>query len=357
MGTKNNLKNTFKNLINDGATGIINIPAEEFGDWQYYSKFFAQIDGKNNISSTEDAPIVKIPDFDTFFPIYEEYISLARKYYKKYKEYDEYTDDGYDKFLTYTLLVSCTNYDFENFTDYVQKRIKMLKLAERETKKFITTYNNHKLYIQINKLSPNLEAPTQFTPILENQDGSHYLLPSISYGLYDDKAYIASVQGERGKQLGEAARKMDRYFRKLNNGIQTDEIEGEVSPSALASLTIFNAYLKSKNINKITAPSFMPLRAAAARTLLYSCEKDYSTEQFSKEIEIRDAQQYRATNKFMYLFPRYCYHFSESDCYFDDITQEMKTIIKNQSKENDNIIYDLDKICLDAFNTLSNSKQ
>lgn len=357
MKTKNNLENTFNELLRNGASGTISIPAEDFCNWTFYSKFYTNVNGKNNIKTSEFAPIVNIPDFATFFPILEKYIMVARKYYYDYKEYNGFTDKGYDKYLAYTLLVNCGNHDFDNFTDFVKKRTEMLINAENRNKFFVTTCNKHKLYIIIDKMAPNLEAPNKFTPIFENEDGSRYVLPTVSYGFYDDKAYIGSIQGGKGKQLSEASRIMDRYLRKLNSGVPLNEIDGEVSPSALASLTIFNAYLKSKNVYKIVSPSFMPLRASAARSQLYNSEQNYSEEEFYNELSKKDAQQYRATNKFMYLFPRYCLHFTKSECFFDDDTQEMKTLIRQQTETSNNIIFDLDKACTTAFLSLQKSQE
>ena len=43
----------------------------------------------------------------------------------------------------------------------------MLNNADAPNRFYLNTYNNHKIYILIDKMTPNLEAPTQFTPVLE----------------------------------------------------------------------------------------------------------------------------------------------------------------------------------------------
>jgi len=262
--------------------------------------------------------------------------------------------------LIYTLIANCSNYDCVTFNKYIENRIQMLEKIEPEGKILLPDFQNHKFYIQITQTSSILEAPNRFTPILENPDKSKFYLPTVTYGFYNDKAYIGAIQGEEEKQSGEAARKMDRYFRKLNSGVASEEIEGNVSPSFIASLTIFNAYLKSLNINKIVAPCFLPIRTDLPRKNLYKKHvKDpinFTQDWLNEKLEQKDRDQFNITNKFMYLFKRYCSHFTDSECYFDDHKQEMQTILKEQKNKTNNIIFQLNDFCFKSFLDYQNEK-
>lgn len=342
----------FKELVNEAACGKLTFETERYGNWIYNSQFFSEIENQSN-NHNNLSPVLKVHDYKHLINQLEEYINIASRIYYEEKQEDDLTEDGFHKFLMYMLIANCSNYDLENFSSFVEKRTQILKNKEHNKKINLPYLNNHKFTVAICDTPSNLEAPNKFTPVLKNEDGSRFVLPSITYGFYDDKAYIGAIQGLKGKQTNEASRKMDRYFRKLNNGVNMEEIEGNVSPNAVASLTIFNAYLKSKNINKIVAPCFLPVRAETPRrSLLVKSQKNpdsYNEEWLNLRLDEKDKEQFNATNKFMYLFKRYCYHFTDSDCWFDDHKQEMQTILNKQTKTSDNIIFNLDKICLEGF--------
>ena len=131
-------------------------------------------------------------------------------------------------------------------------------------------------------------------------------------------------------------------FRKVNKGIDSEEDIAKVSPNALVSLTIFNAYLKRKCFSKIITPSYMPIRYNSK--LIRNINRNYSDDELEKENELVDRDQFNITNKMMYLLNRYAYHFSDCVSEYDDIKDEMHLKLNDTRVNGDNIILGIDNI-------------
>jgi len=156
---------------------------------------------------------------------------------------------------------------------------------------------------------------------------------------------VYALQGKKGKQSGKVSKDLDRYLRKVNKDVDMKEIEGNVSPSALVSLTMFVSYLKEQGVNSIIAPAFLPLRYSAEKNAVYykGKVKEKTNEEIKRDIDKRDLIQYNITDKFMHLFVRYCHHFDNSNYYFDEDNQRMIVSIEPQKSKTENIIYGFDK--------------
>ena len=114
----------------------------------------------------------------------------------------------------------------------------------------------------------------------------------------------------------------------------------QVSPNALVSLAMFISYLKEKGIKQIIARDFQPARYFSVESRISNkLEGDMAQSQK----EVLDKDQFNITNKFMYLFLRYNYHFPA--CEVDYSIDEGKMImnLSNEAGKGDNILVELDK--------------
>ena len=72
--------------------------------------------------------------------------------------------------------------------------------------------------------------------------------------------------------------------------------------------------------------------------------KKYNREKRREFLEKHNKNQFNITNKFTYLFIRYCHHFPACETIYDDARQSMIVYLsKTNEKVDDNIIYNLDK--------------
>ena len=350
------IKKMLKELFNEASNGLIKIGV---GDscWRFYSKFYVSVEGNDN-TVNKMLPTVQIPNLEMFMKVLNNYLQTAREFYKKDQDYYGLDDYSFDKFLTLNLVVNAGMYDFYDFTRYVKQRSSMLQEKEVVGHIGFGEYKDFYASAEIDKLHCNLEAPYRFTTSIRDKDGGEFVLPSVVYGIDGDVAHIYAIQGRNGKQKSKVANSMDRYFRKLNKGVE--EYVGEdsellqVSPNALASITIFNSYLKSKGITKIIATEFMPVRYQSNKSAIYvrGAAKSESSEDIKKNIEKHDFVQHNITEKFMYTLMRYCYHFDDSEFDYDDICHKMKIKLNNQHQKTDNIIFELEDLVLDSKQTL-----
>lgn len=356
MHMKKRIQEIFKSLIKDAESGKITLATKDGIDWNYNVKFYYDIQGTTNVQDN-DVPILQIPNFSRAMEVLEKYIKVMHKDYMYAMVEENFTEDGFDKYLMLTALINCTNYDFENFIPYLEKRIQMVENKQTPITFELGKVYGYDLVAQITQTTPNLEAPSKFTPIFLDENGERYVLPSIVYGYYDDKVYVGAVQGEKGNQKDqEIGRRLDRFFRKVNKGVDMQDIEGQVSPSALVSMTMFLEYMKSQGKIKVVAPCFMPIRA---RTTMENIEARFNSgyEPYDKdwkdaEIQKKERDQFNITNRLMYLFRRYNWHFDDSECYFDDIEESMKIWLKPQQTKTDNIIFNIQKAAEYKFGQL-----
>jgi len=119
----------------------------------------------------------------------------------------------------------------------------------------------------------------------------------------------------------------------------------QVSPNALVSLTMFVSYLKSMGVTQIVARDYQPARYQSIESRIAERKED---EIAKKQQEILDQDQFNITNKFMYLFLRYNYHFPACTCDYDIDQGQMIMNIKDESEIKENILYKIDSMVTGA---------
>ena len=170
-----------------------------------------------------------------------------------------------------------------------------------------------------------METPNKITlSLIKNikSEEVEYNLPSIYYGIDKDTCYIYSILSPKPKkdispEETKYDKKINRILYKLNSGIKEsqeyfDYKEGksnyypegnitDVTHSFVLSLSIFLALLKNKNINKVKAVPYLPVRYDSR----YITAKDKKDKKRQLELLERNNEiQTNATNKFIRTFLR-----------------------------------------------------
>lgn len=332
---------SIEEIVNDvfqeASNGVVYV-----GAWRYFLRFYNNIEGVSNAKNNK-FPIINIPSYSSFIEELKDYLNVAYDFYYNEKDYFELNDEEFVKRLFINLLVNATNYDLLNIREYIKERKSMLTNKVHEGEIELGYYmEKSKIYANIVKNKSNEETPYSFRIKIQNDEHS-FILPEILFSIVDNKAYIMGVQNKVAiKQDNPLAKKLDRYFRKANKGVDVDDDIYKVSPNALVSMTIFNAYISSIGIDTIVANNFMPIRYNGNKVVLIN---KYKRESLSSNdaIEKNNFNQYNITNKFMNLLKRYCYHFSECNYDYDDIKEVMICSLNKGKYNDDNILYDIDK--------------
>ncbi len=337
-----------ENIIDQAKTGRVsidtNIPNES---WSFFTRFFATVDGKTNATNST-YPVLKIANMENFCKAVDEYFEVALKFYDFEKTYFDVNPTQHKQLLFHSLFVNATPYDFENPMQYIQTKTAQLQTPLKEGMFEIGTFGEYKIKTKIEKLKSNFEAPYRQTFVFETLDGADsFQLPFVNWALVGNTAYVYSVQNTNKKQETVLAKKLDRFFRKLNKDVDPEDEMAQVSPNAVATSALFFSFLKQNGITNIVAPSFSPVRYNGTKIAAYAKLNQGKTPNptitsHKKALEWENRNQYSMTNKFMYLFLRYAHHFPETEFNFDDFRQTMFATLAPTQEIGDNIIYDLD---------------
>lgn len=357
-------------LFADAQNGKVVIGKEdsEYGAINFDTHFFVKTNDllvnnalvKSGETGTkeDDKAVISIPDFNAFVACAIQYLEKARNFYSEDKSYWLLENDDYafDKKLLLDLFVNCSINDFNSIQSYVQTRTNMLKTPLKSNEMFMGEFNGLKIKSKILKNHAFMESPYTFDSVLISPDGAEYRLPSMYFGVDGDTVYLYAIkhkkvapkntQKPKEKQTikeqkdAELHKKLDRYLRKVNKGVNVDE-QMLVAPNAIVGFTIFAEYLKNNGLFKIINPSFMPIRYQGKRDSV----ANRLTTQEEKEawVEEYDGIQHNVTNKLIDTLYRYAYFFEENSCYYDDMsTNTYIKLAKTKSLPKfDNIIYDI----------------
>ncbi len=335
----NKLKEMFEDILKQAESGLVKIQANDGIKWRYYTRFYSDIEGKLTAKPNNKYPIIEIPNYNYFLDLIQNYLNYAEKFYESDQWYYDLPKDEFDKKLILNLIINATNYDFVNIYDYIKQRTEMLKQEFGLGKFALGQYQDYKIVGEILKTRSNIESPYSFNVYFE-KDGQSFMLPSILFGATEKDATIMGIQNFNKERNGELAKKLDRYFRKVNKDVDMEDIISKVSPNALISFTVFISYLKSLGIKEFSASAFRPVRYHASKISGYI--KNSGKEARDKFIQNHNHDQYNMTNKVLYMFLRYGHHFDNANVVYDDTMQKISlNILDRDPTKKDNIIYDI----------------
>ena len=360
----NNTQSIIEELFQEAKNGRILI-GKEPDAWTFYTQFFVKIENQNPNAFSQDAPTINIPNYARFLQKTEKYLQVAKQFYSSDQQYYEIDDNQFSKKLVLDMLINCSATDFSNIENYVdaktkvvvqsQKFLSALGLEDRKPfskqnlskqsepqkdlflGKFDTGENITKIYASIYKNRSSIESPLVFLPYFQDAQTNTFYMPAIMFGLGTDNLgkksiYIGAVQNFAEKQDSKFAKKMDRYLRKVNSGVDADSIEYQVSPKAVVSMVMFLEYAKNLGAELLYATDFMPLRYNS-KTNSPKC----------KDADIKekiDSDQFNQTNRFMYLFERIEHHFKDINLQILEDGCKMDLQF-DEPQNSDNIIFDI----------------
>ncbi len=342
-----NTRNIIEDVINQAKNGIVKIGDSEDNLWVFYPRFYTNIEGNTTTTNTK-YPTINIPDYKKFISYVETYLKTAEKFYENESEYFDLKGENFDKKLFLDLIINASFYDFEDIYSYIFNRTKMLQDNVEIGTHFLGNFYDLKITSKISKNYSNLESPYRFDVIFSNENHS-FQLPSIFFAFQDSKVYVMAIQNLNKAEQNPLSKKLDRFFRKVNKNVPTDDIISNVSPNALVALTVFLSYCQKLNKTEVIDQSFQPLRYHSNKVASYN--KSKTLDEKHAFIEKHDKNQFNITNKFLYTFLRYEYHFSNAETFFDDNTQTLHLYLsKENPKIEDNLINEID-------NSIRNQKE
>ena len=320
------MQKIFTELIKEASNGEVIIDDES---WPI--AFNTEIIEDNKIYENENNfSTLIIKDKEEFFKLLKKYLKLELKKNRKTPKFYKNTKHNKIKWLMAYLFVNATCSDFSNPNEYIRKEISFL---EDDTFNYLDKgididmeyFSNSKLRIKHEVSPTTMETPNKINlSLIKNIDNQEveYNLPSIYYGIDKDTCYIYGMLSPKPKKdISELESKYDkkinRILYKLNSGVKEsqdyfDFKEGltsyypegnitDVTHSFVLSLSIFLGLLKNKNINKVKAVSYLPVRYVSR--YITAINKDDKEKQLEL-LERNDKIQNNITNKFIRTFIR-----------------------------------------------------
>lgn len=344
-------------IFNQAKQGVVKIGDEKY-PWVFHTKFFADIENASNTTNS-GYPVIKITNYALFLDLIEEYFLVAKKFYSRDEEYfDLEKNTDFEEKLFLDLMINATPKDMQNILGYIKTRTEMLKTPLETGRLDLGEFNGFKVTGVVTKRWSNLESPFRFIPeFFDPVSKTTFTLPTITFGIVDGVAQVGAIQNENPNQTAPAAKKLDRYFRKVNKDVDPEDIIYNISPNALVSFTMFVSYLENLGVKKIESSPFQPIRYNSQKAGKYVYAK--SQEAINKIADEMNRNQFNATNKVLYTLLRYAHHFSNTEAYFDENTQTMHLHFSNlPSIKTDNIIYDIANIGKNtSFNLISTKER
>lgn len=376
--------NTFYEEIipNASKTGIILIDGIK-----YHIHFNTQIHDQEIHITNNTIPLLTINNVNNFNDKLIEYLEKSMMFFadSKFDSVKErvcgFKKDDQIKYLLTILFANCTEEDFRNPIQYLQRQIDFIdnnslyeKYGMYTEVANIPEFDNSSIEVLSTSQEPTLETPYVFSSRIKKYNSNQYYdLPNISYGISNDTVYIYTIKGKRRKTNEKPTtftKKINRELYKINkNVIPTTEYvnykEGkthfypenviDVTHSSVLALTIFLGILKKENYNRVVVVDYLPLRYLSKyETKLSTLGKNhlYGDMDYDKAIinidEELDYNQNNITNKFIRTFERVNYHLENMNIisYPGEIDNCMHIKINDNMNHNSNhvINYVYDKI-------------
>ena len=320
------IQKIFEELITEASIGKVIIEDES---WPI--AFNTEIVEKNKTYKTENNfSTLIIKNEKEFFKLLRKYLKIELKKNRKTPNFYKDINRNKIKWLISYLFVNASSSDFSNPNEYIRREIsfledKTLDFLDESFEVNLDNILNSKLIIKREVSPTTMETPNKITLSLVkriNDEELVYRLPSIYYGIDNDTCYIYSILSPKSKKDSSELenkydKKINRLLYKLNSGIKEtkeyfDYKEGistyypegnitDVTHSFVLSLSIFLGILKSKNITKVKAVPYLPVRYDSR----YITAKEKEDKEKQLELLERNNEiQNNITNKFIRTFLR-----------------------------------------------------
>ena len=333
------VKKRFENFVENSINDTFKITYDDGYKIDYHLTFNYEIEEKK-LTGNYDNPTLKIPNYNLFVEKLTNLLNLMGTYHLEDKDYYDFSFENFIDYLLVCFFSNMNEYDLNNSLNYLDRLIQSYnqKYDYQQKKAGNISIKNKEIEIHENtsKNKASMEAPLHQTFFFKNNDECFYL-PKIHYYIANNNCYIMAIQNHTKKQENSISKFLDRYFRKLDKGLdniersENGEINNikDISPNALAALTLFVSY--HKNISDFYFPSYLPLRYTNKLETLKI-----------KGLDLNEADRIQSnlTNKLLFTGLRLCEHFNRSEIYLND-DGFLKIKFNPSRKNDDNIIKDI----------------
>lgn len=206
----------------------------------------------------EYVPIFTIDDSNMLEEALKEYLKAVREIDIKSTKMD---DRHREKYFLSNVWKNATNYDFQNPEKFIRRYTDFIRdntFSQYDELTFLGKYDNNMLIVQRRQDYYGFETPYIMHFSLTNGKDV-YNLPWVRYGISKSEkgekiAFIYSVQNMEKSSNEEYNRQIKSSINKVNRGIKNYR---NVTPSAIATLSIFIGMLENEEIYSIRVPDFL----------------------------------------------------------------------------------------------------
>ncbi len=287
--------------------------------------------------ANDSVPILKISNYSSFINRLGLLLDLMEKFHENDKDYYNLDNYQFKRYLLMSLFSNMNETDFNYPLEYLSKMTEAYSTNyDFSLKKLVGKINikgkEIEIYETLSKNLASMEAPVKKCFIFKSGN-DEVNSPKIYYYIANKVCHIMAIQNNKNIEKNELSKILDRYFRKLDKGLndieRTDNTESikDISPNFLATLTLFIASLPE--ISNFSMNDYSPLRYMN-RVGVFSSRNDDTNKV--------DSIQTNITNKFLLTGLRLCEHFDFPNYFFNNLFMFKKS---GYVKKDDNIIYTL----------------
>ena len=283
-------KDIFYEVINEAKNGCVLIDNDPF------PICFNTIINEKKLEIGKDYPTLNIKNEEEFFKYLDIYLEKELNLNRKHPNFIKDKEKNFRKLLISYLFVNSSITDFENPVNMLKRTISFIDDSTFEginTKINLQTLLNSDLSIKNEIQSVMMETKNKMTFNLFLED-DFYTLPCISYGIDNETCYIYSIMQDN--VLDSDTDEYKEYLKE--KGDYYPENITDVTISFILSLSLFIKLLENKNITKIKAVTYLPLR--------YLSRDEFANN--DSLVDRNNSIQDNASNKFIRTFLRCIYH-------------------------------------------------
>lgn len=208
--------------------------------------------------NNEYIPIFTINDSDRLEEALQEYLRAVREVDIKYTKMN---DDHREKYFLLNVWKNATNYDFQNPESFISRYTDFIRdntFSQYDELTFLGKYDNNMLMVQRKQDRSGFETPYIMHFSLTNGKDIYHL-PWVRYGISKNEkgekiAYIYALQNMEISSNEEYNRQIQSSINKVNSGVKNYR---NVTPSAIATLSVFIGMLENEGIYSIRVPDFL----------------------------------------------------------------------------------------------------
>lgn len=334
MFTEKDVYLAFKEFVIHSLNGEYKISTVDGGKINYHITMNFDIEGKVLLKN-ENSPMLKISNTNLFIKKLTALLNNMATFHHDDMDYYMLNKESFASYLLVSCLSNMQVKDFNYPLSYLDKMndvyLNIPSLyKDKLVGEILVKGEKIQIYETLSKNIASMEAPI-YKQFKYKSGENIFLSPKIHHYIKDNICNIISIQNSKNSSVNELSKKLDRYFRKVDKGVNVDQSEENIkniSPNFLIALSVFVA--SCKDINHFRFTDYFPLRYM---------NKSGVNKVRNLDIEEVNRIQTNLTNRFFDLVERLAYHFNNSQYTFDDFGY-LDLQFDDHCLDHDNIIYD-----------------